>query len=118
MAFDITHHEYDGPERRRHRVLITRNSEYHCRDGVCVAVRDRNTNEFVTSHPALGTRLSGGVHIDSDGGVASSSSPTEPRIGHKIWFSSGDHDHPESVLTTKLRAIERPPKEIVSRYPH
>ena len=31
---------YQGPDRRIHRVFVTRNTEYHVRAGVCVAVRD------------------------------------------------------------------------------
>jgi hypothetical protein len=44
---------YVGPERRRNQVLVTRNSEYHCRDGACIGVRDRRTRDFVLDHPAL-----------------------------------------------------------------
>ena len=54
---------YRGPERRRHRVLVTANSEYHCRDDICVAVRDRRTDRFVGDHPALGKHISGGLRL-------------------------------------------------------
>ena len=37
---------YRGPERRRHRVFVTRNTEYHFRDGFCIAVRDRRTGQL------------------------------------------------------------------------
>ena len=40
--------EFAGPDRRRHRVYVTRNTEYHFRDGFCVAVRDRRTGDFST----------------------------------------------------------------------
>jgi hypothetical protein len=30
-------HGYAGIERRRHRVFLTRNTEYHFRDGICVS---------------------------------------------------------------------------------
>src|SRR6187549_387121 len=44
---------YEGTERRRHRVYMTRNTEYHFRDGVCVAVRDRRTGDWLPGHLAL-----------------------------------------------------------------
>ena len=43
---------YDGPERRIHKVYVTRNTEYHVRAGLCVAVRPRK-GEWVTDHHAL-----------------------------------------------------------------
>ena len=45
MESPSTNPDYRGTERRRHRVYMTRNTEYHFRDGVCVAVRDRRTGD-------------------------------------------------------------------------
>ena len=44
------------PERRRHRVYVTRNTEYHFRDGFCVAVRDRRSGDFLQGHLAVQRR--------------------------------------------------------------
>ncbi len=43
----IAKNDYAGPDRRRHRVYVTKNTEYHFRDGFCVAVRDRRTGDFL-----------------------------------------------------------------------
>lgn len=48
---------YDGPERRVHTLFFTRNSEYHTRDGECVAVRDRRSGVWIAGHEAVGMRL-------------------------------------------------------------
>ncbi len=48
---------YEGPDRRVHRVIVTRNTEYHFRDGFCVAVRDRRTGDFL--HGRMPTSLDG-----------------------------------------------------------
>ena len=48
-------------ERRRHKVFVTRNTEYHFRDRLCVAVRDRRTGDFLPGHLALKRELAGGV---------------------------------------------------------
>ncbi len=54
---------YPGPERRVHRMYVTRNTEYHFRGEVCVAVRDRKTGRWLDSHLAVNRRLTGGVRF-------------------------------------------------------
>jgi hypothetical protein len=49
--------KFEGQDRRRHRVYVTRNTEYHFRDGYCVAVRDRRTGDFLHGHLALRRRI-------------------------------------------------------------
>ena len=61
--------DYGGPERRRHRVFVTRNTEYHFRDGFCIAVRDRRTGDFL-SDLALQRRVNGGLRFFSNGGIS------------------------------------------------
>jgi hypothetical protein len=93
-------------ERRRHRALVTRNSEYHLRDGFCVAVRDRRTGRFCERHPALGMRL---VLVSSpDGGP----SPDHP-IGGRAYFLDRTQ---RNVLTSVVEEVVRPPREAVSAY--
>jgi len=107
---------YAGPERRRNRVLVTRNSEYHCRDGICVAVRDRQTGEFAPDHPAIGKRMTGGMRFSSEGGIAEVSPPDAVVDGEQLCFSAGDGDLQRDLITSPLMAIERPPKDIAERY--
>jgi|HubBroStandDraft_2_1064218.scaffolds.fasta_scaffold429021_2 hypothetical protein len=107
---------YAGPERRRNRVLVTSNSEYHCRDGCCVAVRDRQTGEFLRGHKAVGKRMTGGMYNQPGRGFAGVSAPEALLEGEQLCFSSCDGDLVHDVITSPLVAIERPPKDVVSRY--
>ena len=102
---------YEGPERRRHRVYVTRNTEYHFRDGFCVAVRDRRTGEFLHGHLALRRRVHGGLRFSREGGIAPNAG--EPRAGESLYFASEGRD----LVTSPLETVERPPRDIVSAYP-
>jgi hypothetical protein len=111
------HHDgYSGPDRRRHRVFITKNSEYHCRDGICVAVRDVRSGLFRDQHLAIGKRMSSSILFSKEGGIAAISKPGDTHVGEQLCFSSGQLDH--EIITSAVKAIERPPKEIVSLYTH
>jgi hypothetical protein len=103
--------EYKGPDRRRHRVYVTRNTEYHVRDGFCVAVRDRNSGNFMHGHLALARRIHGGLKFFESGGIAAN--PGEPRPGESLYFASDGRD----LVTSALEGVERPSKELVSAYP-
>jgi hypothetical protein len=102
---------YKGPERRRHRVYVTRNTEYHFRDGYCVAVRDRSTGEFLQGHLALHRRVEGGLKFFDQGGIAPN--PGEPRPGESIYFAT----HGPELVTSPLESVERPSKETTGGYP-
>lgn len=107
---------YAGPDRRIHKVFVTRNSEYHTRDGYCVAVRDLRTGEFMPTHSALGKHISSGVHFNDDGGIAGLSEPGHPHLGDKLCFTSDDganHD----LLTSPLESVKRPSLTTVEHYP-
>ena len=95
-------------ERRRNKLFVTQNTEYHLRDRRCVAVRDLWTGEWRTDHPAVGTRLFGAVR-PGPGGLEPL---TEPMVDSLLWFESGEND----ILTSRLTAITRPPKSAVARY--
>jgi hypothetical protein len=103
---------YAGPERRRNRLLVTSNSEYYCRDGSCVAVRDRHTGELLRGHPAIGKRMTGGMRMTSEGGIAGVSPPDALLEGEQLCFSSCNGDLEHDVITSPLLAIERPPKDM------
>jgi hypothetical protein len=105
-----------GPERRKNRLFVTRNSEYYCRDGSCVAVRDRRTGRFSPTHPAIGKRLAGALRLSPEGGMAGAFPPDALEPGEHLCFSSCDGHLDRDVVTSPLLAIERPPKEVMSRY--
>ncbi|HEY4121299.1 MAG TPA: hypothetical protein VGM56_25715 [Byssovorax sp.] len=108
---------YDGTERRRHRVYVTRNTEYHVRDGICVAVRDRTSQSFRAAHIALNLRVEGGVKIYANGACVPN--VERPDVGDAIFFThvNGEGDE-RQIVTSRLEAIDRPPKRDVLRYPH
>jgi|SRR5579859_2825332 len=107
---------YQGVERRRHTVLVTENSEYHCRDGWCVAVRDRATGHFVPDHHALGCRVTYGVRYGSHGGIERVTEPADLFVGDRICLSTKRDGQESEVITSPLVAITRPPRYIVARY--
>jgi hypothetical protein len=102
---------YMGPDRRRHHMYVTRNTEYHLRDGVCVAVRDRRTGQWLLSHQALQRNVSGAVRFNANGDPY----PTlkRPEVGEAMFFAVGGPD----VVTSCLTAIERPQRDLVAAYP-
>src|SRR5258706_11612070 len=111
---NVISHNYSGPERRSHRVFVTHNHEYHCRDGLCVAVRDTSTGEFLSGHTALGKKMSAAVKLN-DNGIETISLPDDAHVGERLHFSSPPDDQ-HDVLTSPVEAIVRPPKEVVERY--
>jgi hypothetical protein len=106
---------YRGTERRRHRVYVTRNTEYHLRDGVCVAVRDRQSNAWRGAHIALNLRLEGGVKIYANGAVVPN--VAEPTVGDAMFFTFVSRDGEErQIVTSRVIKIDRPPKQDVLSY--
>ncbi|MCU0689799.1 MAG: hypothetical protein MUF54_00220 [Polyangiaceae bacterium] len=99
---------YSGPERRIHKVYVTRNTEYHVRKDVCVAVKPRQSKEWVAGQGALRMHLEGHVKQGTLLPI-----PGPPALGYRMYFASGDND----VLTSPVIAIIRPPKDVVSEYP-
>jgi hypothetical protein len=101
---------FSGTDRRRHRVYVTRNTEYHFKDGFCVAVRDRRTGEFLQSHLALRRRVHGGIRFFMNGGIQPNLG--DPQPGEALYFESDGHD----LVTSPLIAVERPSREVVEAY--
>jgi hypothetical protein len=116
MSLAVNSYAYRGPERRHNRIFVTLNSEYHCRDRLCVAVSSRRTGELETEHPAVGRWLSGSVRFDVDG-LSATSPPEVPRVGEQLCFTSGKRGDPHDVVTSTVVRIERPPKEVGASYP-
>lgn len=100
-----------APERRRRRVYVTKNTEYHFKDDVCVAVRDRRAARWLLAHQVIDRKLSGSVRFKSNGDAY----PTleRPNVGDAIFFGSGGPD----VVTSIVASIDRPEKQVVQEYP-
>ena len=98
--------EYSGPERRRHRVYVTQHHEYHCKDGICVAVREVGSGEFIAS-TAVGKQVSAVVRFRSNGAIESIGVPDEAKPGERMHFANSTEDS-RDVLTGPLKSIERP----------
>ncbi len=107
---------YQGNDRRRHHVYVTRNTEYHLRDGVCVAVRDRSSRAFRAAHIALNLRMEGGVRIYPNGAmIPNVENPVE---GDAIFFTHvGPEGDMKQIVTSRLERVDRPAKTIVALYP-
>jgi len=103
--------EYIGPERRRRRVYLTRNTEYHFLDTVCVAVRHRDTGQWRVAHVALQRTLSGAVCFTAEGELHPK--PDLPLVGDALFFATDGAD----VITSALTAIGRPLPQTVASYP-
>src|SRR5258706_4962888 len=92
------------PERRIHKVFVTRNTEYHVRRGQVVAVRRRGTSEWLTGHSAMNLAVEG--HVEA-GGFAPQ--PGAPSPGERLYLARPGKD----VLTSTVVSIERPEKALV-----
>lgn len=99
------------PERRRHRVYVTRNTEYHFRDGFCVAVRDRRSGDFLQGHLAVRRRLHGGLKFFGNGAIAPNAG--EPQPGEALYFAADGRD----LVTSPVERVDRPAKALVAAYP-
>ncbi len=96
---------YQGKERRRRRVFLTRNTEYHALDSVCVAVRSRVTGKWQDEHPALKKRIEGGVRMLENGCVL----PTinAPAVGDPMYFVLATGDDDSQLVTSRIEEIAR-----------
>lgn len=100
-----------SPERRRHRVYVTRNTEYHFRDGFCVAVRDRRSGDFLQGHLAVRRRLHGGLKFFGNGAIIPNDG--DPQPGEALYFAADGRD----LVTSIVERIDRPAKALVAAYP-
>ena len=108
----MTEREIKGlVERRRHRMFVTLNSEYHVRGDVCVAVRRIGTGKWIEKAKAIKARLVGSISSLSEVLYAS---PSFPRVGQSLLFIN---DEGEDIVTTRVCDIRRPPREAVAHYP-
>ncbi len=89
-------------ERRRHRVFLTKHTEYHLRDAECVGVRDRASGAWVLKHAAL--RLHALAVPEAEDG--------HDWVGQRIHFWGHDTD----VLTSPILSVDRPCVDAVIDY--
>jgi hypothetical protein len=101
---------FDGPDRRIHKVFVTRNTEYHVRKSTCVGVRDRETGMWQASHFALRRSIIGSIKFFESG--AMTASPGLPRVGESMYFEDVGRD----LVTSSVVSVERPRPEIVAEY--
>lgn len=101
---------YAGPERRRNRVFVTKNTEYHFRGDRCVAVRDRRSSKWLPSHLAIGRRLSGGVHFHKNGAAVPVCDL--PSVGEALYFA----DDGRELITSAVCGLERPNRDVIRSY--
>jgi hypothetical protein len=92
-------------------MFVTRNTEYHFRDSVCVAVRDRRSGTWLPSHLALARQVTGRVRFQPNGVAIPQGG--EPQVGEALYFG----DDGRELVTSLLLAVERPEKTLVSGYP-
>jgi hypothetical protein len=97
-------------DRRRHRVYVTRNTEYHTRDNRCIAVRDRGSGDWLSEHKALLCRVLGSIAF-RNGGVMPT--PGIPQVGDSLYLYRGGG---ESLITSSLESVGRPDRGIVAAY--
>jgi hypothetical protein len=92
-------------------MYVTRNTEYHFRDGFCIAVRDRRTGEYMPGHLALKRRIHGGIRMLPTGAIEPRAG--EPVVGDSIYFEADGRD----LVTSALERIDRPDRDTVASYP-
>jgi len=101
---------YMGPERRIHRIFVTRNTEYHVRQDTCVGVRDRLSGEWLLRHFALNLAVAGSIRFFESG--AMNATPGLPQIGESMYFEDSGRD----LVTSSVVSVERPKPDVVAQY--
>ncbi|MBC8072497.1 MAG: hypothetical protein IAG13_29510 [Deltaproteobacteria bacterium] len=88
--------------RRRHRLFVTRHTEYHLRADECVGVRDRESGAWLRDHAAL--RLHA-IKLPPTG-------HDHVWLGQRIQFWSSNTD----VVTSPVVAVGRPGRDCLDHY--
>jgi hypothetical protein len=92
-------------------MYVTRNTEYHFRSGICVAVRDRRSGTWLPAHLALARTLAGRVRFQPNGVALPAEG--EPQVGEALYFGGDGRD----LVTSVLCNVDRPKKKLVEDYP-
>jgi hypothetical protein len=98
---------YEGKERRIHRVVVTKNTEYHLRRRRCVRVRDRNTGRWLDSHVAKNKHLVGAIAFKNKEAKVNFGPAPEP--GESVYFIL-PWGH---LITSPVLELFRPPRDLV-----
>jgi hypothetical protein len=88
--------------RRRHRMFVTRNTEYHLRLDECVGVRDLETGAWQRDHAALRLRA---IQLPPMGHDYS-------WVGKRLQFWGSGKD----VVTSPVIDVARPESDDIERY--
>lgn len=83
-------------------VFVTRNTEYHVRGDICVAVRDRERGQYLPTHHAVGGRLSGSVRL---GEAPAPISRRVPQVGDGLLVDGGPHGDGGTLVTSQILEI-------------
>lgn len=102
---------YEGPERRIHKVFVTRNTEYYVRERRCVAVRDRSSGAWVPDHFAVDRAILGVIRYLESGALFAA--PGLPQVGESMYFEEPGRD----LVTSAVVAVERPARDTVLQLP-
>lgn len=102
---------YEGPERRIHKVIVTRNTEYYVRERRCVAVRDRSSGQWVPDHFAVDRAIMGAIRYLDSGELFAA--PGLPRVGESMYFEELGRD----LVTSAVVAVERPARDMFLQLP-
>lgn len=105
-----------GRERRRRFVYVTKNTEYHVMDKLCVAVRDRSSGGWRREHQALRRRLAGGITVFSNGAILPSLDPLH--VGQAMYFVLPGNGEQEQLVTSRLERVARPNRAALAHYPN
>jgi hypothetical protein len=97
---------YEGPERRIHKVFVTRNTEYYVREARCVAVRDRSSGIWVRDHFAVDRAVMGAIRYLDSGELCAG--PGLPQVGESMYFEEPGRD----LVTSAVVSVERPAREL------
>jgi len=98
---------YQGPERRKNRVFVTRNREYYVRGTVCIAVRDKGSSQWLLDHGAVGSEIDGGIEPLANGALRISH---DVGIGQRICFKN-------DLLTSAVSRVLRTTREMFDTLP-
>ncbi len=83
-------------------VFVTRNTEYHVRGEICVAVRDRERGQYLPTHHAVGGKLSGSVRL---GEAPAPIARRTPQVGDGLLVDGGPHGDGGTLVTSRILEI-------------
>lgn len=101
---------FQGPERRRNRVYVTRHTEYFFDGATCLAVRDRRSGRVLAAHMAAKRPLEKAVRFAADGRVTEVHDT--PAIGDCLYFSYEGRE----LITSPVESVGRTERELAHRF--